>query len=57
MKTCFNKRRQKERKLARYLPFLGNLPYQMLHGKVIFRRSLTNNTTFEKLKRKLPTLY
>ena len=57
MKTCYYKTRQKERKLARYLPFLGNLPYQMLHGKVIFRRSLTNTTTFEKLKRKLPTLY
>ena len=57
MKTCYNKTRQKERKLARYLPFLGNLPYQMLHDKVIFRRSLTNTTTLEKLKRKLPTLY
>ena len=57
MKTYFNKTWQKERKLARYLSFSDNLPYQTLHGKVIFRRRLTNNTTFEKLKRKLSTLY
>ena len=57
MKTYFNKTWQKDRKLARYLSFLDNLPYHTLHGKVIFRRSLTNNTTFEKLKRKLSTLY
>ena len=57
MKRYFNKTWQKERKLARYLSFSDNLSYQTLHGKVIFRRSLTNNTTFEKLKRKLSTLY
>ena len=57
MKTYFNKTWQKERKLARYLSFLDNFPYRTLHGKVIFRRSLTNDTTFEKLKRKLSTLY